>query len=359
MERGPIRPPSEARSLLLRVVRGCPWNRCTFCPVYKGSPFSLREPREVLAELKAVRRTVDDLGGQLPPTGVSADPSLRLLLPWLRTGCSSVFLQDADALVAGVEPVLTVLDALRRLFPAVTDVTTYARSHTLARLREADLRRLRLAGLTRIHVGLESACDEVLALHRKGATFERSAEACGRVRAAGIELCVYVMPGLGGRGLAESHVERTVAWLRQVEPATLRLRSLVVLPGTPLEGLVEEGSFVPRSETAVVDEIRLLVEGLDGARVRLESDHSMNLLTELSGDLGRDGPALRGLVGRFLALPEDERRLFILGRRLGWFLRLADLEERSRRERASEAAAAFEAAPDPEAAVRAAVLHVV
>jgi radical SAM superfamily enzyme YgiQ (UPF0313 family) len=33
-EQGPIRPPSEATSLLVRVVRNCPWNRCAFCPVY-------------------------------------------------------------------------------------------------------------------------------------------------------------------------------------------------------------------------------------------------------------------------------------------------------------------------------------
>jgi radical SAM superfamily enzyme YgiQ (UPF0313 family) len=39
-EQGPIRPPSEAASLLIRVTRNCPWNRCTFCPVYKGSRFS-------------------------------------------------------------------------------------------------------------------------------------------------------------------------------------------------------------------------------------------------------------------------------------------------------------------------------
>ena len=46
-EQGPIRPPSEAKSLLIRVTRNCPWNKCTFCPVYKNSKFSIRNVEPV------------------------------------------------------------------------------------------------------------------------------------------------------------------------------------------------------------------------------------------------------------------------------------------------------------------------
>ncbi len=60
-EQGPIRPPSEASSLLVRVVRNCGWNRCRFCPVYKGCRFSLRPPDEVLADVDAMRAAADAL----------------------------------------------------------------------------------------------------------------------------------------------------------------------------------------------------------------------------------------------------------------------------------------------------------
>ena len=59
-EQGPIRPPSEAGSLLVRVSRNCPWNRCAFCPVYKGTKFSLRGVEEVLADLDAMRKLYGD-----------------------------------------------------------------------------------------------------------------------------------------------------------------------------------------------------------------------------------------------------------------------------------------------------------
>jgi radical SAM superfamily enzyme YgiQ (UPF0313 family) len=54
-ELGPIRPPSEAYSLLIRATRNCPWNRCQFCPVYKGAKFELRPVREIVRDIEAAR----------------------------------------------------------------------------------------------------------------------------------------------------------------------------------------------------------------------------------------------------------------------------------------------------------------
>ncbi len=51
-EQGPIRPPSEATSLLLRLTRNCPWNRCEFCHTYKEEKFSLRTVEEVKKDVK-------------------------------------------------------------------------------------------------------------------------------------------------------------------------------------------------------------------------------------------------------------------------------------------------------------------
>ncbi|MGD9334933.1 MAG: radical SAM protein, partial [Desulfobacterales bacterium] len=57
-EQGPIRPPSEAYSLLIRVTRNCPWNRCTFCPVYKGLRFSIRSVDHVKKDIDAIHTSI-------------------------------------------------------------------------------------------------------------------------------------------------------------------------------------------------------------------------------------------------------------------------------------------------------------
>lgn len=52
IEIGPIRPPSESESLLIRVTRGCHWNKCYFCGLYKSMKFSMRPLEEIITDIK-------------------------------------------------------------------------------------------------------------------------------------------------------------------------------------------------------------------------------------------------------------------------------------------------------------------
>ncbi|MHC4861602.1 MAG: radical SAM protein, partial [Planctomycetota bacterium] len=300
-ELGPIRPPSEAMSLLVRVSRNCPWNRCAFCPVYKGAKYSKRSVAEVHADLDALRR----LHGDTPRT---------------------VFLQDADPLLTRPDDLVEIVEGVRERFPKVRRITTYARSRTLARRTLEELTALREAGLDRVHVGLESGSDRVLALVKKGATREDHIEAGRKALAAGFELSEYVMPGLGGRALTDEHADETASAIAAIEPDFVRLRTTAVAPGSPLAEMEESGDWEPLTEVETVAEIRRFFAGLDGVTTRIESDHSLNLLMELRGDLPDDHEDLLALLDHFLALPDSEQTLFILGRRMGHMLRLAHLE---------------------------------
>jgi len=60
-EQGPIRPPSEAYSLLIRVTRNCTWNRCSFCLTYKGERFSKRPIEEVKGDIQAAKEIADEI----------------------------------------------------------------------------------------------------------------------------------------------------------------------------------------------------------------------------------------------------------------------------------------------------------
>jgi len=300
-EQGPIRPPSEASSLLVRVSRSCPWNRCAFCAVYKGERFSLRTADEVLRDLDALR----SVHGEDPRT---------------------VFLQDANALLTPVDDLVRILEGVRERFPRVRRITSYARSHTLARRKPEELRRIRRAGLDRLHVGMESGCEAVLSTMQKGCTRSDHVEGGRKAREAGFELSEYVMPGLGGQALSADNADDTASALSAIGPDFVRIRSTGVVPGTPLAEMAARGDFIPLSETETVSEIRRMVAGI--ASGRLESDHGMNLLVELSGDLPDDRARLLGTCDRYLRMPEDEQRRFVLARRLGWIRELDQLEDR-------------------------------
>ena len=59
-EMPPYRPPSEAGSVLIRATRNCPWNKCAFCPMYKGEKFGRREVDDILADIDKAHEVYGD-----------------------------------------------------------------------------------------------------------------------------------------------------------------------------------------------------------------------------------------------------------------------------------------------------------
>jgi hypothetical protein len=114
-EQGPIRPPSEAYSLLVRVIRNCTWNRCSFCPVYKGAKSSQRSLEDVIADVDAMAAA----GALLREEGQGALRGGRLpheafqVALFLHGGERSVFLQDADPLAVKPEKLAAVIEHVR------------------------------------------------------------------------------------------------------------------------------------------------------------------------------------------------------------------------------------------------------
>jgi hypothetical protein len=360
-EQGPIRPPSEAHSLLLRISRNCPWNRCTFCPVYKGRRFSLRSVEDVCRDIDAVAGHLALLRRRLDATGELSQDTLQALhdgLPagqrdafraaahWLAGGLQSVFLQDADGLVTGPARLGAILAHLRRTFPWPFRITAYSRSRTVLRFTVEELATLREAGLARLHTGLESGCDAVLERVCKGATRQQHIEAGRRVIEAGLELSEYVMPGLGGRELSERHARDSASALNAIGPHFIRLRTLAIPPGSPLYEEWRIGRFQPCSSVEIARELRLFLQTLQLKGGRLVSDHALNLFEDLTGQLPHDLPRLTAMVQAFLDLPDEQRCLYLVGRRGGLLRGLADLQNPTRREAAQSLCRELGATPD-------------
>ncbi len=341
-EQGPIRPPSEARSLLLRVTRNCPWNQCQFCPVYKKRKFSLRTVEEIKQDIQTVKDIVDDvkaLSWRLGCSGAVNDQVIssifgdsdysdnyRSVAAWLYYGTGACFLQDADNMIMKARDLVEVLEFLRKQLPEVTRITTYSRSRTVVRKSVESLKQIREAGLDRIHIGLETAYDPLLKLMKKGVKGAQQIEAGQKVVEAGMELSEYVMPGLGGQEMWKEHAVETAKALNQINPHFIRLRSLRVPKRVPLHEKLKDGSFTMQTDDMIAEEIKLFIETLDGITSMVTSDHIMNLLEEVTGRLPQDKEMMLEVIRKYQALSDFDRIIFRIGRRGGTYRSTDDLE---------------------------------
>lgn len=340
-EQGPIRPPNESKSFLLRITRNCPWNQCLFCPVYKGRKFSLRPVDEIKEDIKTARdiyENIKEISFGLGCSGavnsqvisnIFNDParsdSYRSLAMWMYYQTGACFLQDADNLIMKTDDLVEVLEFLRENFPEISRITTYSRSRTIAGKTENELTRIRKAGLNRIHVGLETGYDPLLKLIRKGVTSEQQIDAGKKVLAAGMELSEYVMPGLGGQEMWKEHAVATANVLNQINPHFIRLRSLRIPARVPLIEKVRSGEFTKQTDDMLAEEIRVFVETLDNITSTVTSDHIMNLLEEVSGKFPQDKQKMLDVIGKYQSMSDEERIIYRVGRRGGAYRSTNDI----------------------------------
>jgi len=295
-EQGVIRPPSEAMSLLVRVSRNCPWNQCVFCPAYKGTKFSKRTVDEVKRDIDA------------------------MAIEYRSSRITSAFLQDADSLLLPTEDLIAILEYLKERFPRIDRITTYARARTLKRKSVDELGRLREAGLTRVHAGLESGSAKVLQLIKKGLTPEEIVTGGRHVMEAGLELSEYVMPGIGGRALSEEHALETAHVLNDVRPHFIRIRTFAMHPKSPMRKMVQDGTFIPMNDGEIVGEIRLLVDHLDEMHSYFScDDFSLNLLMQVDGFLDEKKESMLEELDAFLSLSKRQQQVYILLQRSGYY----------------------------------------
>lgn len=257
------------------------------------------------------------------------EPELLQVAFWLYRGGKNVFLQDADNLVMPAEQLAEVLSFIKEQFPTVERITTYARSKTVSRRSVSELQMLREAGLNRIHIGLETGHDPLLGFMRKGVTAAEHIEAGLKVKEAGLSLSEYVLLGLGGRKMWREHALDTAKVLSVIDPHFIRIRTLTVREGTPLQEKIRAQEFQLLDDDSVVQEERLLLENLRAGSY-LVSDHILNLLEEVEGDLSRAHEAILGVLDRYLEMPGEKRSNFRIGRRLGVYRYLRDMGDPGR-----------------------------
>jgi radical SAM superfamily enzyme YgiQ (UPF0313 family) len=301
---GPIRPPSETYSLLVRVTENCPWNRCEFCSSYKGESFRVRPIEDVKADIIAARSLVEEINDLARRANCGAGDIARLNgILWVKDeGIKSAFLQDSDSVVVKTQQLAEIVEFLRENFPTLERVCSYVRGKTLSRKKPEELKRLREAGLSRLHMGLETGDDELLAYVRKGATAEEMIDGGKKAVQADFEVSEYVMPGLGGRDRWQQHAKNSAKVLNQINPRFIRLRTFRPVPGTPMYDKARRGEYHIQSVEGVLQEIRAFIEDLEVTSELVTSDFAINsFMGEIDGKLPEDKDRLLRSVDKVLS----------------------------------------------------------
>jgi len=243
-----IRPPSEARSLILQATLGCSHNKCTFCPTYKDKRFRIKDEERLFAEIDEV----------------------AAMRSWRR-----VFLADGDALIIPQPRLLRILDKLQSSIRGLERVGVYGNAKSILKKSVDDLRALRERGLGIIYFGLESGDDPTLEFICKGKTAEQMIEAGRRVKEAGIELSITVLLGVSpGRG--REHAINTGRVLTAIDPDYVGALTVMVVPGTTLHDLQEQGEWTLPDEFAMLEELALMLAHTEMTRGLFMSNHASN-----------------------------------------------------------------------------------
>jgi hypothetical protein len=260
------------------------------------------------------------------PVKPDESQAFQAAIHWYASGMNSIFLQDANSLIIKPSDLAEILNHLKQHFPWVGRITSYARSHTIARISDNDLRAISDAGLNRIHIGLESGSDKVLKRSKKGVTKQTHIKAGLKVINAGIELSEYVMPGLGGQAHSETHALETADALNQINPNFIRLRTLAIPNRVPLFEEYRLGQFEKCTDLMMAKEILLFLESLNGIDSVVKSDHILNLFQEVEGKLPQEKEQMLQPLRDFLKMDRDRQCAYQVGRRIGIFTRLVDME---------------------------------
>ena len=360
-EVGPIRPPSEAQSLLVRITRNCPWNKCKFCGLYKGEQFSIRPVSHVIKDINLIKQLVDDINSISKKPAEQASREFKNLqdrlsknewmafhsaFNWVRSGMRSIFIQDANSLIMKPDDLVEILRHLLKTFPLIERITSYARSSSIARISDNDMARIYKAGLNRVHIGMESASDEVLKFVKKGVDKATHIIAGQKVKRAGIELSEYFIPGLGGESLSRANALQTADAMNQINPDFIRIRTLAVPEELELFADCRSGAFTKMGDVKTAKELLLFLESLDGIASTVKSDHIVNLFEDVDGKLPHDKERITAPIKKFIAMRPDEQVLYMVGRRAGFFSKLSDMDDPVRLRHAEQVRQTQNVTPD-------------
>ncbi|WP_125152968.1 radical SAM protein [Clostridium rectalis] len=255
------RPPSEAYSLIIQATIGCAHNKCTFCNMYKGKKFRIRNIEEIFKDLEIGRKTYNKV--------------------------EKIFLADGDAMSIPTEGLKQIISRMKVLFPECKRIGIYATPKDILRKSLKELKDLNKLGLGIIYMGVESGSDKILKKVKKGATQDDIVKAGKKIKESGILLSITLISGLGGKENLIDHAIESGKVITHINPDYVGLLTLMLQPGTEIERESKIGGFKLLSPKEVMKETKLMLENISVTNCIFRSNHASNYVS-LSGNLPWD-----------------------------------------------------------------------
>ena len=247
-----IRPPSEAKSILLQVTVGCSHNKCTFCSSYKEKRFRIKDEDTIFRDIQWAARHLRH--------------------------CDRLFLMDGDALIIPQKRLLRILDEINRNLPWLKRIGLYANAKSIRKKTPEQLQELASRKLSIAYLGMESGDDEVLRAVNKGSTAREFIDMGRKLKQAGIQVSVTVLLGIAGPEGSPRHAKATGEALSEMDPEYVGALTVMLVPGTPLFEQHERGEFSLPDQQGILRELRQLLQHTELSQGLLTSNHASNYL---------------------------------------------------------------------------------
>ncbi|WP_163338715.1 radical SAM protein [Desulfopila sp. IMCC35008] len=247
-----FRPPSEAYSILLQVTTGCSHNKCTFCGMYKGSRFSIKDDDTIMRDIDFAAHHCRNQ--------------------------NRLFLCDGDALIIPQKRLVEILTQIRKKLPWLERIGSYANSKAIKMKSVEELKELHDLGLTIAYMGLESGDDVTLARIKKGADSDKMIEMGKKIRSAGIRLSITVLLGIGQKERSHIHARETGRVLSAIDPEFVGALSLMLTPGTPAYEEAQRGNWHLPGAEEMLEELAIMFATTHLTNGYFHANHASNYL---------------------------------------------------------------------------------
>ena len=252
-------PQDEMNSFLLPVTKGCSYNKCYFCTMYKDQIFEALPLRE-----------------------------LELVLMGADRYTEKVFLTGGDPLALGYEELRKILGLVNKYIPFCARVACYASVTNLKKFSLDQLGILHDQGLRFLYIGFESGSDYALALMNKAHRKEEAIREARKLNKAGLGFNSIILTGLAGRGRSLESARETVEMLNSFSSQSIITMNLKIFQGSPLQKMALAGSFELADQAELLDELYYLVENLEVDKETIfDSSHPTNIF-KIRGFLPQD-----------------------------------------------------------------------